>query len=73
MTYKQFKKWCVYIAADVVELYDENGIEIDDSIPEEELDEMYVKVYSVMSGWLSLVLVKFIPAFTITIFDEEGE
>ena len=39
MTYAEFKRLDVYKTADVVEIFDENGIEIDDNIPEEELDK----------------------------------
>ena len=35
MTYAEFKKSSVYNMADVVEIFNEDGVEIDDSIPEE--------------------------------------
>ena len=63
MTYKAFKRLDVYKTADVVEIFDENGIEIDDNIPEEELDRMDVKGYFVKSGWLTLELGERIEEF----------
>ena len=41
----------------------ENGIEIDDNIPEEELDGMDVKAYYVKGGWLTLELGESIADF----------
>lgn len=63
MTYKAFKRLDIYKTADVVELFDEDGIEINDNIPEEELDEMDVKGYFVKSGWLTLELGESIEEF----------
>ena len=63
MTYKAFKRLDVYKTADVVEIFDENGIEVDDNIPEEELDGMEVKAYSVKGGWLTLELGESIAEF----------
>ena len=63
MSYAEFKRLDVYKTADVVEIFDENGIEIDDKIPEEELDGMDVKSYSVKGGWLSLDLGESIAEF----------
>ena len=56
MTYAEFKRLDVYKTADVVEIFDENGIEIDSSIPEKELNRMDVKSYYVEGGWLTLEL-----------------
>ena len=47
----------------MVEIFDENGIEIDDNIPEEELDGMDVKGYFVKGGWLTLELGESIAEF----------
>ena len=63
MTYKAFKRLDVYKTADVVKIFDENGIEIDDNIPEEELDCMDVKAYFVKGGWLTLELGESIEEF----------
>ena len=63
ITYKAFKRLDVYKAADVVEIFDENGIEIDDNIPEEELDGMDVKGYFVKGGLLTLELGESIAEF----------
>lgn len=63
MTYKAFKRLDVYKTANVVEIFDENGIEIDDNIPEEELDGMDVKGYFVRGEWLTLELGESIEEF----------
>lgn len=63
LTYAEFKRLDVYNTADVVEIFNENGIEIDDNIPEEELDGMDVKGYFVKSGWLTLELGESIAEF----------
>ena len=63
MTYAEFKRLDVYKTADVVEIFDENGIEIDDSVTEEELNEMDVKAYFVKGGWLTLELGESIVEF----------
>lgn len=56
ITYAAFKRLDVYKTADVVEIFDENGIEIDGNIPEEELDGMDVTAYFVKDGCLTLEL-----------------
>lgn len=56
MTYAEFKRTEIYKTADVVEIFDEDGIEIDNNIPEEELDSMEVKAYFIKGGWLTLEL-----------------
>ena len=63
LTYAEFKRLDVYKTADVVEIFDENGIEIDNNIPEEELDGMDVKAYFVKGGWLTLELGESIAEF----------
>lgn len=63
MTYKAFKRLDVYKTADVIEIFDENGIEIDDNIPEEELNGMDVKSYFVKGGKLTLELGESIEEF----------
>lgn len=63
MTYAEFKRLDVYKTADVVEIFNENGIEIDDSIPEEELNRMDVKAYFVEDGLLTLELGESIAEF----------
>ena len=63
MTYAEFKRLDVYKTADVVEIFNENGIEIDDNIPEEELDGMDVKGYFAKSGRLTLELGESIAEF----------
>jgi hypothetical protein len=63
MTYKAFKRLDVYKTANVVEIFDENGIEIDDNIPEKELNGMYVKGYFVKSGKLTLELGESVEEF----------
>lgn len=63
MTYKAFKRLDVYKTVDVVEIFDENGIEIDDNIPEEELDRMDVKSYFVKGEKLTLELGESIEEF----------
>lgn len=63
MTYAEFKRLDVYKTADVVEIFDENGYEIELDIPEEELDGMDVKAYFVKSGWLTLELGESIAEF----------
>lgn len=63
MTYKAFKRLDIYKTADVVELFDEDGIEINDNIPEEELDGMDVKAYFLDGGQLSLELGESIEEF----------
>lgn len=63
MTYAEFKRLDVYKTADVVEIFDENGIEIDDSVTEEELNGMDVKAYFVKDGWLTLELGESISEF----------
>lgn len=69
MTYAEFKRLEVYKTADVVEIFDENGIEIDDEIPEGELNGMDVKAYYVHSGWLTLELCESIEEFDYSIED----
>lgn len=56
LTYAEFKGLDVYNTADIVEIFDENGVELDDNIPEEELHGMDVKSYFVKGGWLALEL-----------------
>lgn len=56
LTYAEFKRLDVYNAADVVEIFDGNGAELDDNIPEEDLGGMDVKGYFVKGGWLTLEL-----------------
>lgn len=56
MTYAEFKRTDIFKTADVVEIFNKNGVEIDDNTPEEELDGMDVKGYSIKSGWLTLDL-----------------
>lgn len=63
MTYAAFKRLDVYKTADVIEIFDEDGIEIDDNIPEEELDGMNVNAYYVKGGWLTLELGESIEEF----------
>ena len=63
MTYAEFKRLDIYKTAYVLEIFDENGIEIDDNVPEEELDGMDVKAYSVKGGWLTLELGESIAEF----------
>lgn len=63
MTYAEFKRLDVYKTADVVELFNEDGIEIDDNITEEELDGMDVKGYFLDGGQLSLELGESIEEF----------
>ena len=63
MTYAEFKRLDVYKTANVVEIFNANGIEIDDNIPEEELDGMDVKGYFVKGGWLTLELGESIAEF----------
>lgn len=63
MTYAEFKRTEIYKTADVVEIFDENGFEIDDKIPEEELNSMEVKAYFVKGGWLTLELGESIEEF----------
>lgn len=63
MTYLEFKQLDVYKTADILEIFDENGTEIDDNIPEEELNGMDVKGYHVMGGWVSLELGESIAEF----------
>ena len=68
MTYAEFKRFNVYKEAVVVELFDENGIEIDDSIPEEELEGMDVTAYYTKGNWISIELQESISEFD---FSEE--
>lgn len=56
MTYAEFKRLDIYKTADVVEIFNEDGIEFDDKIPDEELNGMDVKAYFVKGGWLTLEL-----------------
>ena len=63
MTYAEFKRTEIYKTADVVEIFDEDGIEIDNNTPEEELDSMEVKAYFIKGGWLTLELGESIEDF----------
>lgn len=63
MLFKDFRKTMDFLTADVVELFDKNGIEVDDNIPEEELDGMDIKAYYVKGGWLTLELDESIAEF----------
>lgn len=63
MTYAEFKRTEIYKTADVVEIFDEDGIEIDNNVPEEELDSMEVKAYFIKGGWLTLELGESIEEF----------
>ena len=63
MTYAEFKRLDVYKTANVVEIVDENGIEIDDNIPEKDLDGLDVNAYFVKGGWLTLELGESIAEF----------
>ena len=63
MTYAEFKRLDFYKTAVVVEIFDENGIEIDDNIPEEELNGMDVNAYYVKGECLTLELGESIAEF----------
>ena len=63
MTYAEFKRLEVYKSATVVELFNENGVEIDDNIPEEKLNGMDVKGYHLKGTWLTLELGESIEEF----------
>lgn len=63
MTYAEFKRLDVYKTVDVIEIIDENGIEIDNNIPEEELDGIEVQSYFVNGSWLTLELGESIEEF----------
>lgn len=63
MTYAEFKRLDIYKTVDVVEIFDEKGIEIDDNIPDEALDGMDVKGYFIKGGWLALELGESIAEF----------
>ena len=63
MTYAEFKRTDVYEIANVVELFNEQGFEIDDNIPEEILDSMAVNAYFFKSGWLTVELGEAIDEF----------
>ena len=63
MTYNEFKQLDIYKTADVVETFDDNGIEIEDSVPDEDLNNMEVKQYSIKSGWLIVELGESIVEF----------
>ena len=57
VTYKELKETEIYLGADVVEIYSaETGEELDDRIPEEELNSREVVEYRRTSGFLSIVL-----------------
>ena len=63
MTYNEFKQLDIYKTADVVETFDDNGIEIEDSVPDGDLNNMEVKQYSIKSGWLIVELGESIVEF----------
>ena len=63
MTYAEFKRLDAYKTANVVKLVNEEGIKIDDNVPEEELDAMDVKGYFVKDGWITLELSESIEEF----------
>ena len=63
MTYAEFKRLDVYKTAVVVEIFDENGIKLDDRIPDEKLNRMDVKAYYVKGECLSLELGESIAEF----------
>ena len=63
MTYAEFKRLDVYKTADVVEIVDENGIEINSNVAEEELNAMDVKGYFIKDGLLTLELGESIAEF----------
>ena len=69
LTYAEFKRLDVYKTANVVELFDEDGIEIDDDIPDEELDGMDVKGYFIKDRWLTLELGESIAEFGYDEYD----
>ena len=69
-SYAEFKRLDVYKTANVVELVNEDGIEIGDNIPEEELDGMDVKGYFVKGGWLTLELGESIEEFNELLEEE---
>lgn len=63
MTYAEFKRLDVYKTAVVVEIFNENGIKLDDKIPDEKLNRMDVKAYYVKGECLSLELGESIAEF----------
>lgn len=63
MTYAEFKRLDTYKNAEVIELVDENGNQIDYGISEEELEKMDVKGYFVKNKWLTLELGESIEEF----------
>ena len=56
MTFAEFKNTLEYKCADVLEVFDINGIELDDDYSEEELERMHVFDFEVRSGYVSVVL-----------------
>lgn len=63
MTYAEFKRLDTYKNAEVIELVNENGNQIDYDISEEELEKMDVKGYFVKNKWLTLELGESIEEF----------
>lgn len=56
ITFKEFKNTAEYKSANVVEVFDQNGIEFDDDYPEEELERMCVFACEIRGGYVSLTL-----------------
>lgn len=63
MTYAEFKRLDIYKIANVVEIFNENGIKLDDKIPDKELNGMDVKAYYVKGECLTLELGESIAEF----------
>lgn len=63
MTYAEFKRLDIYKTTNVVEIFNENGIKIDDKIPDEKLNRMDVKAYYVKGKCLTLELGESIAEF----------
>ena len=63
MTYAEFKRLDIYKIANVVEIFNENGIKLDDKIPDKKLNGMDVKAYYVKGECLTLELGESIAEF----------
>ena len=63
MTYAEFKRLDTYKTATSVEIVNENGIKINNEIPEKKLNAMDVKGYFIKDGYLTLELGESIEEF----------
>lgn len=56
MTYAEFMESEEYKRADILDVFDSDGMEIDDDVPDEDIAESEVLEVETHGGWVSVVI-----------------